>query len=216
MKTILYVDDNPEKMQELKTHFPDFKIIFFSNPLEASYEASFHDYDILFLDIMMPFLDGFGVYDKITSLKNYKKQPTFFISDTNDEELMLKALQLGAEDLLTSDMPWSVKRQRVLNKLNSLPETHREWDGIKFNFLDSIIRKEGKVIELTRKEMLLMKNVYEKKMILKEELEANVWGAETSMAKNNLATHLSNLNKKINPLGIKVKSRRGIVTLNQL
>lgn len=134
MNTILYVDDNPQKISSFKEEFSDFKVISFDNPLEASKMVEDIDYDILVLDIMMPFLDGFELLAKMKKLKNYSEQPTFFLSETNDESLMIKALELGVEDLLTADMSWQVKKVRIKSRL-----TPKKDNEITFNFIDRTV-----------------------------------------------------------------------------
>ncbi len=206
MNTILYVDDNPQKISSFKEEFSDFKVISFDNPLKASKMAEEIDYDILVLDIMMPFLDGFELLAKMKKLKNYSEQPTFFLSETNDESLMIKALELGVEDLLTADMSWQVKKVRIKSRLTPKNE-------IKFNFIDRTVELNGVLVELTTKELQLLHVLSQGEGMNKDDLVAAVWGEGKLMVKNNLSTHISNLNKKIHLINKKIQSRKGIVSL---
>ncbi|MEC7276942.1 MAG: response regulator transcription factor [Bdellovibrionota bacterium] len=208
MNTILYVDDNPQKISSFKKEFSDFKVISFDNPLEASKMVEDIDYDILVLDIMMPFLDGFELLAKMKKLKNYSDQPTFFLSETNDESLMIKALELGVEDLLTADMSWQVKKVRIKSRL-----TPKKDNEITFNFIDRTVELKGVLVELTTKELQLLHVLSERRGMNKDDLVAAVWGEGKLMVKNNLSTHISNLNKKIHHINKKVQSRKGIVSL---
>ncbi len=208
MNTILYVDDNPQKISSFKKEFSDFKVISFDNPLEASKMVEDIDYDILVLDIMMPFLDGFELLAKLKKLKNYSEQPTFFLSETNDESLMIKALELGVEDLLTADMSWQVKKVRIKSRL-----TPKKDNEIKFNFIDRTVELNGVLVELTSKELQLLHVLCEGEGMSKDKLITAVWGEGKLMVKNNLATHISNLNKKIHLINKKIQSRKGIVSL---
>lgn len=208
MNTILYVDDNPQKISSFKKEFSDFKVISFDNPLEASKMVEDIDYDILVLDIMMPFLDGFELLAKMKKLKNYSEQPTFFLSETNDESLMIKALELGVEDLLTADMSWQVKKVRIKSRL-----TPKKDNEITFNFIDRTVELKGVLVELTTKELQLLHVLSERRGMNKDDLVAAVWGEGKLMVKNNLSTHISNLNKKIHHINKKVQSRKGIVSL---
>ncbi len=208
MNTILYVDDNPQKISSFKEEFSDFKVISFDNPLKASKMAEEIDYDILVLDIMMPFLDGFELLAKMKKLKNYSEQPTFFLSETNDESLMIKALELGVEDLLTADMSWQVKKVRIKSRLTAKKENE-----IKFNFIDRTVELKGVLVELTTKELQLLHVLSQGEGMNKDDLVAAVWGEGKLMVKNNLSTHISNLNKKIHLINKKIQSRKGIVSL---
>ena len=208
MNTILYVDDKPQKISSFKEEFSDFKVISFDNPLKASKMAEDIDYDILVLDIMMPFLDGFELLTKMKKLKNYSEQPTFFLSETNDESLMIKALELGVEDLLTADMSWQVKKVRIKSRLTAKKENE-----IKFNFIDRTVELKGVLVELTTKELQLLHVLSQGEGMNKDDLVAAVWGEGKLMVKNNLSTHISNLNKKIHLINKKIQSRKGIVSL---
>ena len=214
MKTLIYIDDNPEKIKQLKENLTDFRVRFFTNPIEAHQQLPFIDYDVLILDIMMPFMDGFQLYEKVIEMDNYKSQPIFFHSETMDEALMVRALTLGVCELLSPQMPWSVKRQRILNKLDdSKSGASDEINGFQLDFLKMIITSAGKSVVLTSKEMAIFKLVLENPNSSKEVLLSKAWGENVSMSRNNLATHLTNLNKKINCFDVRVKTKKGNLTL---
>lgn len=215
MKTIVYVDDNPQKIEELKDNLPQYQIIGFENPLEAAEKLESLNYDLMLLDIMMPFMDGFQLYRKVTTLKNFKGQPIFFISETEDEDLMTKALSLGAAELLTPQMPWSVRRQRVENKLSANGSGHIQNGSLTFNLMENTVSGHGHEVELTKKEFLILSLLNGKGSASQDEVIKHVWGGNRTMARNNLSTHLSNLNRKIKPFKLKCFSRMGMVRLEE-
>lgn len=218
MKRILYIDDNEVKISNFieNINIEGYRVTTFSNPLEALNEARFLDYDILVLDIMMPFLDGFQLFQRMCKMDNFKGQPTFFLSETNDEDLMLEALKYGSGELLTPDMPWSVKRQRILNKVilanDNLDTTTNPFE-IDLNKDRFTASKLGIEVELTHKETLLLATLLNGKEIHIEVIIKDIWGENNSMSANNLATHISNLNKKIKCFGVKARTKRGSLAL---
>ncbi len=216
MKKILYIDDNPAKISELKDNFCEFEVISFDNPLKASYEIEYIDYDILLLDIIMPFVDGFKLYEKAIEKRNYCGQPVFFISETIDETHMLEALKRGTGELLTPDMPWAIKKQRILNRLQGQNCRNEKSQCLSFNFAKSEVSKDNVKISLTNKEILLLQYVSSNGSVPQSCLISYVWAENSSMAKNNIATHLTNLNKKIKCFGIRASSRQGQVSIIQL
>ncbi len=221
IKRILYIDDNEGKINDFveNIQIEGYKIKTFSNPLEALNEARFIDYDVLVLDIMMPFLDGFQLFQRLSQMDNFKGQPTFFFSETIDEELMLEALKYGSGELLTPDMPWSVKRMRILNKISPTKTNindSRNSFGINIDHTRFTISKLGIEVQLTHKEVLLISKILSQKDVIIEEIIDDIWGANSNMSANNLATHISNLNKKIKCFGIKAKSKKGSLALHNI
>jgi two-component system, OmpR family, response regulator ChvI len=71
-KSILLVDDEPDIIEILKVGLEDngFKVDAFTDPQEAlsSFKAS--AYDLLLLDVRMPKLNGFELYEQIKKIDN--------------------------------------------------------------------------------------------------------------------------------------------------
>lgn len=216
MKTLLYIDDNQAKIDELKKNFKSFNVIYFNNPLQAIQEIDTVHYHVLLIDIIMPFLDGFSLYEKIIQKESYQGQPIFFTSETNEEESMILALQRGTGELLTPDMPWSVKEQRILNKIKEEKMIENLNDEIIFDFATGNVIKESIRVPLTNTEILLLNTIYKNKGITKDDASNLVWGKDRIMAQNNLSTHLFNLNKKVRCLGVRAVSRKGGLNLIKL
>lgn len=213
MKTILYIDDNPAKINELRKNLTSFNVVSYHNPLKASYEIDQLNFDVILLDIFMPFMDGFALYDKIIKMDNYSGQPIFFTSETREEEHMIKALQKGAGELLTPDMPWSVKEQRILNRLRNESTTSSSSGDFHFDFITGKVSKDGLEVELTNIEMILFDTINRQPGINREETFHKVWGFDRPLVTNILSTHLTNLNKKIKCLGVRAISRKGDLTI---
>jgi DNA-binding response OmpR family regulator len=83
-KRILAVDDEPDlnKLCSLALEYHGFKVDTFNDPQEAlsSYKSDY--YDLVILDIKMPKMDGFELYDEIK-----KKDPQAKICFLTESEL---------------------------------------------------------------------------------------------------------------------------------
>ncbi len=57
--------------------------------------------DLVFLDIMMPDLDGFKTIEKIKSIPNMAAIPIVFVTALDDRDTKSKGRKLGATDFIT-------------------------------------------------------------------------------------------------------------------
>lgn len=56
---------------------------------------------MVFLDIMMPFADGFEVLSNIRSRNGWKKVPVIMITSKSSEDTIVRAFEAGANDYVT-------------------------------------------------------------------------------------------------------------------
>jgi CheY-like chemotaxis protein len=57
--------------------------------------------DLIMLDILMPEMDGWAVFDRITDIASLKFTPIMFFSSVDEESAKEKAYELGAFDYVT-------------------------------------------------------------------------------------------------------------------
>ena len=92
-KNILLVDDDAIYLfiaqKTIKMQFPNAVITVCKNGQEALNELNAITPDIMFLDINMPILNGWGLLEKLKSKYQQLKYPIFIVSssiDANDKE----------------------------------------------------------------------------------------------------------------------------------
>ena len=69
--------------------------------------------DIVTLDIMMPELDGLGVLEAMRSDNNLRDIPVIVATDINDEDMQIRALELGADDIFNKPVNSNLIQARV-------------------------------------------------------------------------------------------------------
>ncbi len=75
--------------------------------------------DTLFLDLVMPEKSGFEILAEIRQHPKFKHLPVIILTSSTDTEDKLKALELGATDLLAKPVDQSELRLRLRNTLGS-------------------------------------------------------------------------------------------------
>lgn len=63
--------------------------------------------DLVLLDIMLPYFDGFEIVTHIRSKEAWKNVPIIMLTSRSNEKDIVKALELGANDYVTK--PFNVK-----------------------------------------------------------------------------------------------------------
>lgn len=131
--------------------------------------------DIAILDISLPDGNGFDLY------KNYIKEKeisTIFLTAKDEEDDIVKGLELGAEDYITK--PFSTKE--LLARMNKIilrknKNTIIKIKDISFDIDKMVVYKENKPIELTSLELkilhLLFMNI--NKVVTRNEIIDKIW-----------------------------------------
>lgn len=83
---------------------------------EALDELHKGGFDIIFLDIMMPNLDGVGFLEKIRSEFKFNHIPVVIVSGVKDKEIIAKLLKLGIKDYYLKPLEFL----KITEKLNDL------------------------------------------------------------------------------------------------
>lgn len=112
---ILLVEDNFNVATGLKFSFEknNYKIEFVSTYKEAIAYLENKKAELIILDITLPDGNGFELYENIIKKKNI---PTIFLTAKDDENDIVKGLEIGAEDYITK--PFSTKE--LLARVNKV------------------------------------------------------------------------------------------------
>jgi CheY-like chemotaxis protein len=109
---ILIVDDEENIRHLLRLAFEDgFEVMEAVDGLDAVDKALEFKPHIILSDIMMPRLDGYGLYRKIKSRPETASIPFVFLSAKKDVDERVEGLEMGADDYITK--PFSIKELKA-------------------------------------------------------------------------------------------------------
>jgi len=99
---ILLVDDEPYNLDYLEQELEDLdlEILTATNGQVALDLVASQSPDMIFLDIMMPVMDGFAVLEHLKSNQHWAGIPVVIISAANDISSVARGIEMGAEDFL--------------------------------------------------------------------------------------------------------------------
>ncbi len=153
---ILLVEDNESIINGLAYAFQkhNYQLISkttFSASLEYLYEFT---PDLIILDVTLPDGNGFDLFKTIISKKEI---PTIFLTAIDDENDIVNALNLGAEDYMTK--PFSTKEliarmNRILMRKNKT--SIKKVKDIQFDLDKMIVYKDNKIVELSSLEIKIL------------------------------------------------------------
>lgn len=198
-KILVVEDEEPiAKMisMNLKVAGYDVSIIYDGEEAANSLEEK-HDYDIALLDVMLPGMDGFALFEVV---KKYEI-PVIFLTAKDDIGSKIQGLQSGAEDYIVKPfemLELMVRMEKVLERTKKSSDVIRVLD-LEINFLEHTVRKNGVEILLKPMEFELLCVLAKNKNIAisREELLHRVWGADYLGETRTVDVHIGQLRKKL-------------------
>jgi diguanylate cyclase len=118
--TVMMVDDDPLMLEVVQTYLEEAGYTSFvttSRPAEAMSLFVQQRPDILLLDLMMPGVSGFDILEQVRTHAELRYTPVIILTAESEPAAKLKALELGATDLLTKPVDPSELRLRLRNAL---------------------------------------------------------------------------------------------------
>jgi signal transduction histidine kinase len=112
--SVLIIDDNINNIEVLAAALTNnYEISFANSGAEGIELAEKYRPDLILLDIMMPFMDGFETCEHIRNSKSIHDIPIIFISALEELSDKVKAFQVGGNDYVTKPFQPEELRARV-------------------------------------------------------------------------------------------------------
>jgi DNA-binding response OmpR family regulator len=120
---ILIADDEliMLKIIELRLKKDGHEVIVTSNGQEALEKIKQEDPDMIIADIMMPFTSGLEIVAVVKQDKQWRNVPIIILSSMGQENVVLEAFNLGADDYITKPFSPNELSMRVKRLAPSAP-----------------------------------------------------------------------------------------------
>ncbi len=133
--TILVVDDNPDNIDiATKAIKPLGRVKFATDGKAAIQICNEFPPDLILLDIMMPDMNGYQVFNQLKKHSLTAEIPVIFVTGKADEEDIVKGLSMGAADYVTKPINNQILLARVSNQ-----KKHIEYQKMMQNQIDTYI-----------------------------------------------------------------------------
>lgn len=120
MKKVLVIEDNSELLENISEllSLSNYSVISASNGIDGIRMAINEKPDLVICDIMMPQLDGYGVFHAIQRHEDLQQIPFIFLTAISDSGEIRKAMSLGADDYIMKPFDQTDLLSTVENRLN--------------------------------------------------------------------------------------------------
>ncbi|MDD3170942.1 MAG: response regulator transcription factor [Bacilli bacterium] len=165
---------------------------------EALFQAEQDIYDLIILDVMLPYVDGFTILDKIRKFSNC---PVLMLTAKDTVNDKVRGLKLGADDYMTKPF----FRDELLARTEALIRRYNNnfqglqlvFKDMKFDIIHKTVSINGDKLEVFGKMYDILEYLVRNKEIIipKEQLFNRIWGFDSDTIWSVVEVYVSNLRK---------------------
>ena len=215
---ILIVEDEATIGEKMKVHLEKwgYKVHLAQNFQDILGEVTGISPDLILMDIMLPYYNGFYWCSQIRKLF---KIPIIFISSADDNMNIVMAMDMGGDDFIAKPFDLAVLTAKVgaiirrsysyAGQVNVI-----EHQGAILNLLDATMSYQGKRAEFSKNEFqilaLLMENAGG--IVSRDTIMMQLWDGDNFIDDNTLTVNITRIRKKLKEIGLEdfVKTKKGI------
>jgi len=167
---------------------------------EAIFLYSVNSYDVIYLDLNLPKVDGLDILKRIRDVDLETR--IIIVSARSKIEDRVLGLDLGANDYLVKPFDFSELAARIRSQIRLKHPNTTNIIKVRDLTLDTNLRElriKDKLIDLTNKEYSILEYLLfnKNKLMSKEKIISHVWDNDTEMYDSALKFHLHSLRKKL-------------------
>ncbi|OGV18889.1 MAG: DNA-binding response regulator [Ignavibacteria bacterium RIFOXYA2_FULL_37_17] len=164
-------------------------------------------YDLIILDIMLPYFDGYEVAEKVRAKS--PQMPILMLTARTTAEDKVRGLEAGADDYLTKPfnlqelllrIKGMLKRKMWYQSFTELPAIY-QFGNNKIDFENLNCTSGSKKFALTQREAMVLKYLIERKgkIVSRKELLENVWHLNPEIETRTVDNFIARLRKYFEP-----------------
>ena len=217
MPKILIVDDESDILDLVSMNLTrrNFETIRAMDGLQALQVATSERPDLIVLDIMLPSMDGYGVFKRLRQDSRTNTIPVIILSAKGEQRDKIAGLELGADDYVTK--PFSPKElvlriEAVLRRSQRVTTLSEIVVGpVRIDVKNQKVYAGNDSIDLTSTELKLLTLLAENPGVTQERalLLSEVWGYSDDVYTRTLDTHIKRLREKLEGHSELIQTVRG-------
>ena len=203
MRVLLVEDEESlRKVVRLNLEIENYEVIEASDGLIAKKKLEEEYFDIIILDLMLPFLNGMDILDFLSI--NNNETPVIITSAKDTSTDRIQGLKSGADDYLTKPFEIEellIRMQKLLIRssaqVQEIELSNYEFGNNTVNFETHIASHNGESFSLSQKEIQLLKLLIHKqnKVVSRNDILKAVWGYEVFPSTRTIDNFISSLRK---------------------
>jgi len=211
---MLCVEDDSQIREIIEDYFTsktdnDFEVFSAENGIVAEKMLSENEYDLILLDVMLPYLDGFSLCRMI---RRKSDVPVIFLTARTLEEDVLLGFETGCDDYITKPFSLAKLYAKCIALLNRAKGTVIDETitigKIRINPNSMEVTVNGTKVDLANKEFELLKYLADHKnwVVSRDSILNAIWGYEYEGGDRVVDNHIKKLRKSLGSAGEQIKT----------
>ncbi len=169
--------------------------------------------DLVVLDLNLPEMDGLDVLKAVRRLKD---SPTVMILSARGAfEERVRGLDLGADDYMTKPFDvgeFEARVRMLLRRRAGLKATVLEFGRLSFDMNSRTFMSDGVALDLPAREVSLLETLILRpgKVAPKQSIIESLSGFDEELSPNAIEQYVSRIRRRLAPIGLTVRTARGI------
>lgn len=214
-KKILIVEDEKRLRHLLRDYLlkENYEVHLAGNGEEGLEKALETDFDLILLDVMMPFMDGF---DMLKHLRKEKDTRVFFITAKTMDEDFIEAYKIGADDYIAKPFSPKVLVLKIRNLFARLESDHDDskdkvYGRLRISDRSQRVFVDDLEISLSKKEfeLMLLFSSHEDMVLSRDTIIERVWGYDYEGDLRTIDTSIKRLREKLGEVNTYIETVRG-------
>lgn len=221
---ILVVDDEQDICEILQYNLENEGYeVDVANSAEEALQLPLADYALILLDVMMGEMSGFQMARWLKDVPETAAIPIIFITALDDEDNMVKGLNIGGDDYIAKPLSMKEVKARVKAVLRRSASTNKPnesskeqadtilYEGITLCLDSKTATLDGNDLPLTRLEFELLSLLLQNpnRVFPREELLKRCWPQDAYVLDRTVDVNITRLRKKLGSYGNQIKTRIG-------